>query len=184
MSMLERAAMSAVILLTFVASPVRADTRRVYPSNAWAIGVFPGLWESARTASDQGRHYGTAIDFSVERRLVRSERAPTLRVQFGQGQGEGPGRPGFDYRRVMIGGTWKLTKPSQEPYTVYVAAGVGTYAMRSAVLRETRPSVYGALGLDVRLGSSPLSIGGELQVHTIGGARYGTTSFSARIHFF
>ena len=184
MSIPERAAMSAVILLTLVAGLARADTRRVYPSNAWAIGVFPGLWDGVPTASNQGRHNGTSIDFSVEGRIVRSDRAPAIRVQFGQGRGEGPGRPGFDYRRIMIGGTWKLTTASQEPFSVYAAAGAGAYNTASAVARETRPSVYGALGLDVRLGSSPLSIGAEIQVHTIGGALYGTTSLGARIHFF
>jgi hypothetical protein len=42
--------------------------------------------------------------------------------------------------------------------------------------------VYGGIGLDVALGSSPLSIGAEVQVQSIGAAAYGTTSLSARLH--
>jgi hypothetical protein len=143
--------------------------------------MSPGLWDRVPTASGDGRHNGTSFDVSVERRLGRSSQAPAFRAQFGKGRGEGAGGPGFDYRRVMVGGTLPLTSASQRP-TVYAAAGVGAYAVTSPLVRKMKPSLHGGLGLDVALGSSPASIGAEIQVHSIGGAVYGTTSLGIRLH--
>jgi hypothetical protein len=103
-------------------------------------------------------------------------------VQLGSGEGGDGRKPGFDYRRVTVGLMRTFVGASRSPFSVYVAAGGGAYSVTSSVQRSTRPTVYGGIGLDVALGSSPLSIGAEVQVQSIGAAAYGTTSLSARLH--
>jgi hypothetical protein len=137
------------------------------------------------TDSENGRHNGTAADVSIQRRLgsANDVEAPAIRLQVGTGSGEGAGQPGFNYTRLMVGVVRPFTGASRPPFAVYVAAGGGAYALTSPGARSTKASVYGAIGMDVSLGSSPASISAEVQVHAIGTGMFATTSIGARIHF-
>jgi hypothetical protein len=148
------------------------------------LGVSAGVWDRVPTHSENGGHNGAATDVSLECRLgsATHDGAPAIRVQIGKGAGQGVREPGFDYTRLLIGVVRKLTGASRAPFTVYVSAG-GACVLTSPGERRTKPSVYGAIGLDVALGSSPASIGAEEQVHTIGSVVYGTASVFVQIHF-
>jgi hypothetical protein len=147
--------------------------------SAWSLGVSPGLWN--RVPTSEGRRNGTAWDACLERR-IGDGRIRAIRVQLGTGAGEKPLEPGFNYSRLLLGIVREVTTASQPPFTVYVAAGAGVYELRSPAGRTERPSAYGSVGFDARLGKSPASISAEVQVHTIGSAVYGTTSLGVRIH--
>jgi hypothetical protein len=155
------------------------------PASTWTIGVSAGLWDRVPTDRENGRHNGTAVEASVQRRLgsAHDAGAPAIRVQVGTGSGTGAGQPGFNYTRLMVGVVGPFTGASRPPFAVYVAAGGGAYALTSPGARSTKASVYGALGLDVSLGSSPASISAEVQMHAIGTGVFATTSLGARIHF-
>jgi hypothetical protein len=120
---------------------------------------------------------------SVARRLGGGQSPFSLRVETGRGEGAGGRQPGFDYTRVIVGIVRTLQSASAAPFTVYLAGGGGSYAVRTSLMHDTKASVFGAIGLDVRPGSSPISFGAELQVQTIGDGLYGTTSLQARLHF-
>jgi hypothetical protein len=152
--------------------------------SGWAIGLAPGVWGHVPTDHSDSRPDGKAFDVSLERRIgaASDPGAPAIRVQLGSGEGGDGRKPGFDYRRVTVGLMRTFVGASRSPFSVYVAAGGGAYSVTSSVQRSTRPTVYGGIGLDVALGSSPLSIGAEVQVQSIGAAAYGTTSLSARLH--
>jgi hypothetical protein len=152
--------------------------------SGWAIGLAPGVWGHVPTDSSDSRPDGKAFDVSLERRIGAASHpgAPAIRVQLGTGEGGDGRKPGFDYRRVTVGLIRTFVGASRSPFSVYVAAGGGAYRLTSSVERSTKPTVSGGIGLDVGLGSSPVSIGADVQVQTIGAAVYGTTSLSARLH--
>jgi hypothetical protein len=143
------------------------------------------VWGHVPTDSSDSRPNGKAFDVSVERRIgaASDPGAPAIRVQIGRGAGGDGRQSGFDYRRVTIGLMRTFVSASQSPFSVYVAAGGGAYSVTSPVEHSTKPTAYGGIGLDVALGSSPASVGAEIQLQSIGGAIYGTTSLNARVHF-
>jgi hypothetical protein len=106
-----------------------------------------------------------------------------IRTLFGKGRGEGVGRPGFNYERLMVGVSRIWTDQSRPPFAVYVSAGGGVYSLEAERSSSTKASVYGALGLRASIASSPVSVGAELQVHSIGGGAFGTTTLNLRIAF-
>jgi hypothetical protein len=186
MAFATRPAMVFAALLMSWTDAVQAQTPGIVELwNPCLIGVSAGVWDRVPTHSETGRHNGASTDVSLECRLgsATHDGAPAIRVQIGKGAGQGVREPGFDYTRLLIGVVRKLTGASRAPFTVYVSAGGGAYELTSLGERRTKPSVYGAIGLDVALGSSPASIGAEEQVHTIGSVVYGTASVFARIHF-
>jgi hypothetical protein len=152
--------------------------------DGWSIGAFAGLWARIPTdPQNPGRHNGTAFDASLERRLGgEQDSTGAFRVEAGRGHGDTPQGPGFDYTRVMGGITRVLHGASQPPFLVYLAAGGGAYKVSSAIERTTKPSVYGAVGLDVKPGSGVMSVAVELQIHTIGGRLYAVPMLGAKIH--
>ena len=156
----------------------------VGPRRAWALGLSGGLWGSVPVDSKDPRPSGKAFDLSVERLVgVNRPGALAIRVQGGTGLGDAGRKPGFNYRRLVIGVVRTSTSASSAPFTVYWAAGGGAYRAASSRRSDTVGSVYGAFGLDVALGSGVTSIGAELQLQALDGGLYGTTSLSARLHF-
>ena len=160
--------------LAYAQPPARAGSL-----STWSLGFSEGLWN--RVPTGEQRHNGTAWDACLERR-VGDGRVRAIRFQLGTGLGEEPLEPGFNYSRLLLGIVRELTTASQPPFTVYIAAGGGVYALRLPAGHRERPSAYGSLGFDARLGKSPASLSAEIQVHTIGGGVYGTTSLGVRIH--
>ena len=153
------------------------------PADGWVVAASLGGWDRVPTRSGDGHRYGTALDASIQRSLGPARGgAPAIRVQVGTGSGDGVREPGFNYTRLLIGLVRNVTSASQAPFTVYASGGGGAYAVRSPRGRDTKPSVYGAIGLDVALGSTPTSLGAEVQVQSIGGRLYGTTSLGVRLH--
>lgn len=149
---------------------------------AFKVSVSAGLWDHVPTDSEQGRHPGDGFDVSLDGRLGRAAPgALSIRAELGTGSGTGLGRPGFDYRRLIVGAVRPFISASRQPFLVYLSGGGGAYVETSRGARRIEPSVYGAIGLDVVLGSSPVSLGAEVQVHTIGSGLYGTTSLTARL---
>lgn len=174
------------VMLFFAARPASAQpTNPVDLRSGWAIGLAPAVWGHVPTDSTDSRPDGKAVDFSVERRIgsASDPAAPAIRVQLGKGDGGDGRKPGFDYRRMTVGLMRTLVGASRSPFTVYVAAGGGAYSVTSAVERSTKPMVYGGIGFDAALGSSPVTLGAEIQIQSIGTGVFGTTSLNARVHF-
>ena len=155
------------------------------PVGAWTAGGSAGLWDRVPTDSEHGRRNGHAVDLLLQRRVgaAADAGASSIRVDVGRGRGAESGQPGFDYRRVLVGVERPFVSASRAPFHVYTAFGGGAYLERSPGVRSTKPSVFGALGMDVSLGSSPLSITAEAQLHSIGASLFGTTSLGTRVHF-
>ena len=173
-------------MLFFVARTANAQaTHPVDLRSGWAIGLAPAVWGHVPTDSADSRPDGKAVDFSLERRIgsASDPASPAVRVQVGKGEGGDGRKPGFDYRRVTVGLMRTFVGASESPFTVYVAAGGGGYSVTSAVEHRTKPTVYGGIGFDAALGSSPVSLGAEIQIQSIGTGVFGTTSLNARVHF-
>jgi len=187
--LVSRVRATMMVVATIVAASARLACAQtptaVDPRSGWAIGASPAIWAHVPTDSADVRPNGKAFDLSVERRLgaATDPGAPAVRVQLGTGEGGNGRKPGFDYRRVTVGLMQTFVGASRSPFTVYVAAGGGAYRVTSPVESSTKPTVYGGIGLDVALGSSPVSVGAEIQIQSIGAGAYGTTSLNARLHF-
>jgi hypothetical protein len=89
----------------------------------------------------------------------------------------------FDYRRVMVGAFRDFSIiPSPRPWAyIHLGGGLGAYRIDSPVVRLTSASLFVEGGFEVRLGPTPVTLGPDLQIHTLNGGLYSTTSIVARI---
>ena len=144
-----------------------------------------GSWGHTAPPDDATR--SGAFDISIQRSLGRKwpdTSEPAIRLQVGRGNSYKSGEGDFHYRRVMLGAVHEYSiifRRRRRPFYVHLAAGAGAYRVSSAGKSETKSSLFAEAGFDVRLGSSPLTLGPEVQLHTIGDLLYGTTSIVARI---
>jgi hypothetical protein len=150
----------------------------------WMLGLAAGLWGLTQPLDDARR--SGAFDFSVQRQFEGmwndgGDGHGTIRVQVGHGSRYSSGDSSFDYRRVTLGMFREFCIPfPQAPTYIHLGGGVGRYRVSSAGKRVAKSSLFAEAGFDVRLGESPLTLGPELQVHTIGDRLYATTSIVAR----
>jgi hypothetical protein len=155
--------------------------------NGWTLGLSTGgVWGPNDMADDARTRHG-AFDISVQRQIdgMWSDGGDAvIRVQIGRGGGYDSGLNKFDYRRVMVGVFREFAIiPSPRPWAyIHVGAGAGAYRINSAVEHGRSASLFAEGGFEVRLGPSPVTLGPDLQIHTIGdGGLYSTTSIVARI---
>jgi hypothetical protein len=155
--------------------------------NGWTFGLSTGGVWGPNDMADEARTRHGAIDFSVQRQIDgmwRDGGDAVIRVQIGRGGGYDSRQRKFDYRRVTLGVFREFSViPSPRPWAyIHIGAGVVAYRTNSAVERGTSASPFAEGGFEVRLGPTPVTLGPDLQIHTIGDVGfYSTTSIVARI---
>jgi hypothetical protein len=175
-------ALVVTLLLAFDARAYAQVREDAAPMTTWVLGVSTGLWDVTRMTYIE-RRVGVAFDATVEHRIGPSRGAGdrAVRLQVGTGRGDEYGGPGFDFTRVTLGVVRQLGG-GHPPFTIQVAAGGGAYALSSRDGRRTRPSVFGAVGWDAKLGTGAASLHAEAQLLTIGSGLYGSVSVGLQAH--
>lgn len=194
MPLASRPLLSAAVatFLLAAATPVHAQAPRAPRMSTWSFGAAVDLL--LRENKSNRDNVDEAFVASVERRFVRlgprGRDALGIRVEVGRGPGDWR-VDGLSYNRLLVGVIRHGCIGNDECYdnegrVAYLFAGGGIYRTSQGAAAPAaprmRPSVFGGLGMDRRLGKGRTTLRMEFGGASIGNELHTAISVGLQVH--